>query len=86
MTQLLFWRWSAADLAKAIRARKVSSREVVGAHLDRIEATNGRVNALTVVLREEALRGADEADRRLAAGEVIGPLHGVRCCAGKRAI
>ena len=77
MTQLLFWRWSAADLAKAIRARKVSSREVVGAHLDRIEATNGRVNALTVVLQEEALRSADEADRRLAAGDATGPLHGV---------
>ena len=29
------WRWSAADLAKAIREKQLSAREVVQAHLDR---------------------------------------------------
>jgi amidase len=34
------WRMSATDLAEAIRSRQVSSREVIEAHLRRIEAVN----------------------------------------------
>ena len=71
------WRLSATELARAIRERAVSSREVVQAHLDRIEAVNGSLNAVTVVLDEQALAAADEADRAIAAGERTGPLHGV---------
>jgi amidase len=52
------WRWSAADLAQAIRAKDVSAREVIQAHLARIAAVNDKVNALTVVLRESALEAA----------------------------
>lgn len=68
---------SAVELARAIRAREVSSREVVDAALDRIETVNPELNAIRVVLAEEALSAADEADRRLTAGEEVGPLHGV---------
>ena len=32
------WRMSAAELAQAIRSKQASSREVVEAHLQRIEA------------------------------------------------
>jgi amidase len=71
------WRWNAADLAQAIRTKQVSAREVVQAHLDRIEAVNGKVNAVTVVLRDSALASADAADRAVAAGVPLGPLHGV---------
>jgi amidase len=71
------WGAGAGELAAAIRERRASSREVVEAHLRRIEDVNPRVNAVTRVLAEEALRAADEADRRLAAGEEVGPLHGV---------
>jgi amidase len=39
---------SATELAEAIRNREVSSREVVDAHLDRIEKVNGDVNAVVV--------------------------------------
>ncbi len=75
--QKALWQESATALAKAIRTKQVSSLEVVEAHLDRIEATNGAVNALTFVLAEEALDAAKAADRAIAAGETIGPLHGV---------
>ena len=68
------WRWSARRLAEAIRAKTLSSREVVQAHLDRIEAVNPAVNAVTRMLPEEALAAADAADR--ATGE-LGPLHGL---------
>lgn len=71
------WRKGAVELAQLIRSRKVSSREVVQAHLDRIAAVNDRVNAITVVLHDDALRGADAADRAIAAGTPTGPLHGV---------
>jgi len=71
------WHWSATNLAKAIREKRISSQEVIRAHLDRIEAVNHKVNAVTVVLEEDALRIASEADKKIAAGEKVGPLHGV---------
>ncbi|MEW6268319.1 MAG: amidase [Thermodesulfobacteriota bacterium] len=71
------WRASASELARRIAGREATSREVVEAHLDRIERLNPALNAVTVVLAEEALAAADAADRALAAGERIGPLHGV---------
>lgn len=71
------WTWSAVDLAKAIRTRKLSSREAVESCLTRIDAINPQINAFTEVNHEEALASADAADRALAAGEPLGPLHGV---------
>lgn len=71
------WGQGAGYLAAAIREKKASSREVVEGHLARIEAVNGSLNAVTVVLAEEAIGAANEADRRLAAGEPVGRLHGV---------
>lgn len=71
------WRLSATELAEAIRSRQASSREVVEAHLRRIEAVNPRINAVTVVLAEQALEAATAADRLAAAGGDLPPLHGV---------
>ena len=71
------WRWSASELAGAIRDRKCSSEEVIRAHLARIAAVNPEVNAVTIVLAEEALDAARRADERVAAGAELGPLHGV---------
>ena len=71
------WRYGAQHLAAAIREKRVSSREVVEAHLDRIEAVNSKVNAVTVVLGEDALRAANQADAKIVAGDALGPLHGV---------
>src|SRR3954470_5816673 len=67
------WELSAARQAAAIRARELSSREVVTAHLERIEAVNPAVNALRVVLAEQALAAAAGADSTTPDG----PLHGV---------
>lgn len=71
------WRSGVADLASAIRERQVSSREVVQAHIGRIAAVNGEVNAVTAVLQEQALHAAGAADRACARGDALGPLHGV---------
>ncbi len=71
------WRLSAVDLARAIRNREVSAREATQSVLDRIADVNPRINALVELMPEEALAAADEADRALAKGGAIGPLHGV---------
>jgi amidase len=71
------WRFDAARLAQAIRGRAVSSREAVAACLSRLEAVNPHVNAVVETLADEALRLADKADRDMANGRPIGPLHGV---------
>jgi diacylglycerol O-acyltransferase / wax synthase len=71
------WRMSATELAWAIRSRQASSREVVEAHLRRIVAVNPSVNAVTVVLGEQALEAAKAADRAVAGGGDLPPFHGV---------
>ena len=75
------WRLGATELAAAIRSRRVSSREVVEAHLRRIEAVNPTVNAVTVVLGDQARLAADGGRprgrrRRRSAAPPRRPLHG----------
>jgi len=71
------WRKSAVELAAMIRDREVSSREVLQAHLDRVEAVNPHLNAIVRLLPDQALAAADAADRAVAEGARLGPLHGV---------
>ncbi len=71
------WQRGAGELAGMIAAGEVSSTEVVEAHLRRIEAVNPELNAVVVVLADEALAAAREADRVRAGGGALGPLHGV---------
>ncbi len=71
------WTLGASDLAASIREKRTTSEEVVQAHLDRIADVNGELNAVTVLLEEEALDAARKADRALASGRAVGPLHGV---------
>jgi amidase len=68
---------SARALAQAIRAKRVSSSEVVRACLERIAAVNPRLNAAVQVTAEAARAQGRAADAALARGEVWGPLHGV---------
>lgn len=68
---------SATALAGLIRARKVSSEEVVKACLHRIQTVNPKVNAVAQLTADTALAQARAADAALARGEVKGPLHGV---------
>lgn len=71
------WRKGALELASLIAARQVSSREVVEAHLRRIDEVNPRLNAVVRRLDESALAAADAADRAVASGAPLGRLHGV---------
>ncbi len=64
-------------MANMIRERKISSVELIAAHIERIEQINPAINAVVELLSDSALRDARAADLRLAAGEPCGPLHGV---------
>jgi Asp-tRNA(Asn)/Glu-tRNA(Gln) amidotransferase A subunit family amidase len=68
---------SAADLAAAVRARKLSPVEVTTAVLARIEAVNPDVNAFCTVAAERALADAKSAEAALMRREPLGRLHGV---------
>jgi len=68
----------ASWLARAIRDGRLSSEEVVRAHLDHIGAVNPRLNAMVWVTNESAIRQAKAADRHLAKRDFEPPpLHGV---------
>ena len=62
-----------ADVQQAIFSGATTCRLVVQSHLDRIEAYEDRINAITVV-NPAALDRADELDAALAAGDEPGPL------------
>jgi amidase len=67
----------ATELAALVRTREISARELMDAHLARIEQINPTINAIVTLDAEGARAAADEADARLAAGEPVGPLHGL---------
>jgi fatty acid amide hydrolase len=67
----------AAELGRRIARREVSSVEVFEAHRQRILAVNPALNAIVLPRFEEARREAETADRAVAQGEPVGPLHGV---------
>jgi amidase len=68
----------AVDMVDAIRTKKVSSREVMQAHLKQIGRVNARVNAMVTMVPEDQLMAqALAADEALANGKWLGPLHGL---------
>jgi amidase len=68
----------AVDMAKLIREKKLSAREVMQAHLKQIARVNSKVNAIVTLVPEEQLMAqAASADESLAKGKLLGPLHGI---------
>jgi amidase len=67
----------AVTLAGMLRRREVSAREVIAAHIARIEALDGAVNAVVTRCFDAALAKAASADAALARGESTGLLHGL---------
>src|SRR5579863_9966970 len=71
------WRTDASELARLIRLGQVSSREAVVSCLARVDAVNGKLNAIVRRMDAEALAAADACDAARARGEALGRLHGV---------
>ena len=68
---------SAVEMARLIRAKKLSAREALAAHLTQIERVNPKVNAIVTLVPELAFADAAKADEMQARGETLGPLHGL---------
>ncbi|WP_331770694.1 amidase [Embleya sp. NBC_00888] len=66
---------TATEIAAAVRTGRVSAREMVRQHLDRIAERDGRLGAFVRVRAEAALAEADVLDARADRGEL--PLAGV---------
>jgi len=71
------WRLDAVAMARQLRAGELSAREVVAAHLARIDQINPSMNAIVTLVADEAMAQARRADERLTRGEAVGPLHGL---------
>lgn len=72
-----FIRRSAAAQAAALKAGEVSSEELTRAHLDRIAAVDGDLNAFLHLNQDDALATARDIDSRRASGEELHELAGV---------
>jgi amidase/aspartyl-tRNA(Asn)/glutamyl-tRNA(Gln) amidotransferase subunit A len=72
----LAWK-SASELALLIRERRLSAVELMEATIERIEARDPSLTAFTFRAFDEAREAARAADAAQAAGEPVGPLHGV---------
>jgi aspartyl-tRNA(Asn)/glutamyl-tRNA(Gln) amidotransferase subunit A len=64
-------------LAPLLRRRKISPVELADFALDRIDRSRGTLNAFITVTAELALEQAKRAERQMAKGEYLGPLHGI---------
>ena len=68
---------TAAEMADAVRTKRVSARELVSATFDRIDRHNPALNAIVWHDRERAIARALDADNALAQRQPSGALHGV---------
>lgn len=68
---------SLVQAADGIRAREFSSRELTECLLQRASHYAGPLNCFIEIFADESLALADAADRKLADGRAVGPVHGV---------
>src|SRR5690348_10961927 len=68
---------SAVEMAALIRAKKLSAREALAAHLKQIERVNPKVNAIVTLVAEMAAADAAKADEVQTKKQTLGPLHGL---------
>ena len=68
---------TAVELASRIRRKQVSAREVMAAHLARIDRVNPKINAIVTLVADRAMAEATSADEHQARGRPLGPLHGL---------
>ena len=62
---------SAVDLVAALRQGDITAVQCTAAFLDRIEATNGTINAFLTIDRDGALERAADIDARRSAGKPL---------------
>src|SRR5262249_31689731 len=66
-----------AELARLLKARKVTATSLARMYLGRLKQYGPRLNCVVTLTEEFALQQAERADREIAAGRYRGPLHGI---------
>ncbi len=69
--------YSAVELGKAIKCGEVTAVEAMQAVLDQIDKTEETIHAYVTIDKEAALKKAAEVQKKIEAGEIMGPLAGV---------
>ncbi len=70
-------RLSVKELSRQLQSKSLSAREAAAAYFDQIEKAEPQIGAYLTVTKSEALKAAEDIDRRRAAGEDLPPLSGV---------
>src|SRR6201987_4957329 len=65
------------EVAPLIRKKQISPLELAKSYLDKIKKLNPTLNAYLAITEEEAVTAAKRAEREIAKGHYLGPLHGV---------
>ena len=68
---------TAIEMRTLLAEGEISSRELLAAHLARIEKVNPELNAIVTLIPEQANESAARADDAQANGESLGVLHGL---------
>ena len=68
---------TAQSMLEALRTKRISARELLAWHLERIARSNPDLNAIVTFNEEQAHRRAAQADAAIARGILLGPLHGL---------
>jgi len=71
------WSLPASEVARVVRTRKVSAREVAASALQRLDSVNPRITAIVDCRPDLVREQADRVDSVLASGSDAGPLAGV---------
>lgn len=75
MTELHYL--SIAEASNGLRDGKLRSVDLIKASLDRIDQTDRELNSVITLLGSSALEAAEQADANIAAGNWLGPMHGI---------
>ena len=68
---------SAVEMVKLIRAKDITAKELMEAHLLQIDRVNPKVNAIVTLLPDLAIEKAEETDLAISRGEDVGILQGL---------
>jgi aspartyl-tRNA(Asn)/glutamyl-tRNA(Gln) amidotransferase subunit A len=72
ITSLKAW-----EMKEKLLNKEISSKDIVEAHIKRIEEIEPNINAFITLNKEEALKAADAVDKKLRNNENVGVLAGV---------
>ena len=76
MNKELF-EFSAVKLGEEIKSRRISCVEVVKSYIERIKNIDSEIKSFVTVLDKEAVKQAEEIDKKISSGEKVGSLAGV---------